>query len=144
MTETYELTIFNTVTQKYEKVSVSKEVYHAYMRTGWNIKDNNESYYAHEIQLSSLIGGEDGAYENFQEFLEDSEDPEKLHEKQEQIEALHTAIAELTDADQHLVQALFFDGQSEREYADHLGVYRNAVHKRKVRILKQLKNSLEK
>ena len=84
--------------------------------TTWkNIKDNNESYYAHEIQLSSLIGGEDGAYENFQEFLEDSEDPEKLHEKQEQIEALHTAIAELTDADQHLVQALFFDGQSERE-----------------------------
>lgn len=144
MTKTYEVTVFNTVTQKYEKVSVSKEVYHAYMRTEWNIKDNNESYYAHEIQLSSLIGGEDGAYENFQEFLDDREDPEKLHEKQEQIEALHTAIAELTDADQHLVQALFFDGQSEREYADHIGVYRNAVHKRKVRILKQLKNSLEK
>lgn len=144
MEKTYEVTTFNTITRKYEKVSVSKEVYHAYTRTGWNIKDNNESYYAHEIQLSSLIGGEDGAYENFQEFLEDSEDPEKLHEKQEQIEALHTAIAELTDADQHLVQALFFDGQSEREYADHLGVYRNAVHKRKVRILKQLKNSLEK
>ena len=123
MRETYELTVFNTGTQKYEKVSVIKEVYHAYMRTGWNIKGNNESYYAHEIQLSSLIGGEDGAYENFQEFLDDNENPEKLHERQEQIEALHTALATLTAADQQLVRALFFDGQSEREYADHIGVY---------------------
>lgn len=82
------------------------------MRTGWNIKDNNESYYAHEIQLSSLIGGEDGAYENFQEFLDDSEDPEKLHEKQEQIEALYAAIAGLNKADRQLVQALFSMGRA--------------------------------
>jgi len=43
MEKTYEVTVFNTVTGKYEKVSVSKEVYHAFMRTGWNIKDNNET-----------------------------------------------------------------------------------------------------
>lgn len=62
---------------------------------------------------------EPSPYENFQEFLDDSEDPEKLHEKQEQIEALYAAIAGLNKADRQLVQALFFDGQSEREYADH-------------------------
>ena len=36
MEKTYEVTTFNTITRKYEKVSVSKEVYHAYTRTGWN------------------------------------------------------------------------------------------------------------
>ena len=142
MERTYVLTVFNTVTGEYEKVSVSKEVYHAYMRTGWNIKDNNKRFYAREIQLSSSINGGSASHENYKEFVDNSNDPETLYEKKEQIDALYTAIAELNESDRHLVRALFFAGQTEREYADHIGVYRNAVHKRKVRILKQLKKSL--
>lgn len=36
----YTLTVFNTCTQEYEEVAVTEEVYRAYYRTGWNIKDN--------------------------------------------------------------------------------------------------------
>ena len=43
-----------------------------------------------------------------------------------------------------LVQGLFFDGLSEYEYADILGVSRAAIHKRKMRILKALKKTLKK
>ena len=37
----YTLTVFNTCTQEYEEVAVTEEVYRAYYRTGWNIKDNS-------------------------------------------------------------------------------------------------------
>lgn len=49
----------------------------------------------------------------------------------------------LSDLDKQLLQALFFDGLTEREYAELTGVYRNAVHKRKVRILEKLKKFME-
>lgn len=45
--------------------------------------------------------------------------------------------------DKQLLQALFFDGMTEREYAERAGVFRNAVHKRKARILAKLKKSME-
>lgn len=76
MAKTYLITVYNTLTSKYEEVSVSEEVYRVYMRTSWNIKDNAKSFYAHEIQLSSLIGGDDGAYENFREFIDTEHSPE--------------------------------------------------------------------
>ena len=119
----YTLIVFNTCTQKYEEVTVTEEVYRAYCRTGWNIKDNDQSFFDHEIQLSGMIGSQDGAYENFREFVDSVNTPENSRS---------------------LVQSLFFDGLSEYEYADILGVSRAAIHKRKMRILKALKKTLKK
>ena len=65
MSKKYYLYVHNTMTGKTEKVEVTEEVYFVYRRTEWNIKDNNNSFYKHEIQLSSLIG----YYENFSEFI---------------------------------------------------------------------------
>ena len=56
--------------EAYEDVVVTKDVYDTYCRTEWNIKDNNASFYDHEIQMSCLIGGEDNGYENFREFVQ--------------------------------------------------------------------------
>lgn len=42
-----------------------------------------------------------------------------------------------------LIQALFFEEKTERQYADELGVYRNAVHVRKIKVLKKLRTLLE-
>ena len=42
-----------------------------------------------------------------------------------------------------LLQALFFEEKTERQYADELGVYRNAVHARKMKVLKKLKAMFE-
>ena len=58
-------------------------------------------------------------------------------------EELHKAIKKLTKEEQELINALFFEGYTERSYAKKIGVYRNAVHKQKVRILKKLKKFLE-
>lgn len=140
MTKTYEVTVFNTITRKYEKVSVTQEVYNTYMRTEWNIKDNDERYYAHEIQIGALIGGEDGAFENFNEFIDDSQNPELLFAEQEQTEALYAAINKLCNADRELITAIYFEGMTERSYANKIGIPAMTVHDRKIRALKRLKN----
>lgn len=59
-------------------------------------------------------------------------------------EALYQAISALPTKSRSLVQSLFFEGLSEYEYADMLGVSRAAIHKRKMRILRVLKKTLRK
>ena len=59
------------------------------------------------------------------------------------IEKLMDVLPLLTDDEYELIQAIYFDEMSERDYAKKTGVYRNAIHKKKVRILEKLKNFLE-
>ena len=60
-----------------------------------------------------------------------------------EMDKLHTALAMLTPEEQALIQALFFEEKTERQYAEELGVYRNAIHVRKTKTLKKLKKLLE-
>lgn len=112
----FTLIVFNTCTQEYEEVIVTEEVYRAYCRTRWNIKDNDQSFFDHEIQTSGMIGSQDGAYENFREFIDAINTPEHIILEQIKKEALYQAISALPAADQALVQGLFFKGQSELDY----------------------------
>lgn len=144
MAKQYTLLVWNTVISQYEETAVSKEVYDEYRRSEWRISKNNDKHAAHETPFSALIGGDDGKVENFHEFLSDEEGPEKLIDKKGLMNTLRKAILSLNRSDQELVEALFFKGMSEREYAEHIGVFRNAIHKRKQRILRCLKKYLEK
>ena len=101
------VTVWNTVTYRYEETAVTQEVYDEYRRGEWRIGKNDDKHCANETPFSALIGGEDGNYENFREFIS------------------------------------YAEGLTEREYAEQLGVFRNAIHKRKVRILGKLKKFLE-
>ena len=88
----YTLTVYNIVTHRNEEIEVTREVYHAYRRTGWGIENNDASFFAHEIQMSGLIGGEEGAYENFKEFIDTENIPDNTVLKIVEIEALRKAI----------------------------------------------------
>jgi hypothetical protein len=68
--------VYDTITGKMVDVEVSQEIYTEYMRTEWGIKNNDNSFYNHEIQFSQLIGGDDGAFENFREFKKPNYDYE--------------------------------------------------------------------
>ncbi len=143
MTKTYTLTVFNTCTSQYEDVEVTREVYNEFRRGEWRIEKNDDKHRANETPFGELIGGDDGAFENFSEFIDNSLNPESILAESAQINALYSAMDMLSDLDKQLLQALFFDGMTEREYADLTGVFRNAVHKRKVRILAELKKIME-
>lgn len=56
---------------------------------------------------------------------------------------LEQALEKLSDKERYLITQLFYFGRTERELADELGVYRNAIHLQKKKILKKLKIIIE-
>lgn len=60
------------------------------------------------------------------------------------LEKLLESLKRLTVEEYELIFALYYEGKTEREYAQSKGNYHNAVHKRKIRILKKLEKFLEK
>ena len=142
--EIYILKVYNTLTKQYEDVVVTKKVYDTYRRTEWNIKDNDESFYEHEIQISGLIGGEDDAYENFREFIDDVNIPENIFMTREGMVEVRNAVRILPVQERNLIVALYYERLTENEYADKIGVSQQYVSKSKKKILKKLKLFLEK
>ena len=94
-----------------------------------------------EDSLDRLMDENAQQFPNEESPNEESVENTVLHKLE--VDKLHTALAMLTPEEQALIQALFFEEKTERQYAEELGVYRNAIHVRKTKILKKLKKLLE-
>lgn len=135
-------------------VEVTEDVYDAYMQGGRKIR-----YFESDLKVERTLYNADGTIkeivpsredsldrlmdDNAEQFADDSESVEELALRNITYDALHMAMSQLTEDERRLIVALFFNGKTERKYAESLGVYRNAVHKRKMRILEKLKKLLE-
>ncbi len=58
------------------------------------------------------------------------------------LEKLRQAVASLAEDDQQLIRVLYVEGMTERQYAEKTGVYHNAIHYQKKRLLAKLKMQL--
>lgn len=58
-------------------------------------------------------------------------------------DALYRALDQLNDAERELIQALYFEKKTERQFSDETGVPYMTIHNRKVRILAKLKKLLK-
>ena len=135
-------------------VAVTDEVYAAYTKG-----DRKMRYFENDLKTERFLLTKDGRIEqiipsredsldrlmedNAQQFSNGQESVEDVVFRQIMVDKLHTALSQLTEKERALIQALFFEEMTEREYAEQLGVYRNAVHKKKMRILEKLKKLLE-
>jgi RNA polymerase sigma factor (sigma-70 family) len=88
-----------------------------------------------EVSLDMLID-EDWDYPS------SAPSPEDIVVGRLEIEALHACLDMLDADDRALVGALFFDGLTEREYAETLGISKTALHARKGRVLAKIKKSM--
>ena len=59
------------------------------------------------------------------------------------VDRLRAALSLLSDSEQALIQAIFFDGFSERAYSEKQGLSPSAIHGRKMKILRKLKRIIE-
>ena len=139
----YVLNVYNTMTGQYELIQVTKEVFQTYRRTKWNIEDSTERFFKHETQMSSLIGGENEGYERFHEFIDYDNTPENQAIEEMVFQSLRNVLDLLPPKDYELVYELYFKNRTERECAQRLGMSQQAVHERKKRILKKIKNNLD-
>lgn len=60
------------------------------------------------------------------------------------VEQLRKAFLLLLPDERELITAIYIQNLTEREFAKKKGVYHNAVHKRKLRVLEKLKKFLDK
>ena len=134
----YIISVRNTTNGKYENVEVTEEVYTAYMRTGWNIKDNDDSFFKHQIQFSALLGNIDDAVENFKEFINAVEDVEEITEKNLTLETLIKVLKELNQDERELISLIFYQNKTEVNCAEKYGISQQFINKKKKRILCKL------
>ena len=136
--------IANIITVDGMDVEVPEDVYLAYAQA-----DRRERYIMEEQSSGKLLSleqmeedallpdyvGAETAPSAETEALE----REELRNLAEQKQILLLALLSLKDTDRELINALFFDGASTREYAQRMGVSQRAVIKRRDRILRDLK-----
>jgi len=90
-----------------------------------------------EDSLERLMGAE-------VQFVDPDTNVEEEAIRKLMVQKLRESLSLLTAEEYELILALFFENKTEREYAENLGVYHNAIHKKKLRILQKLKIILEK
>ena len=135
-----------------QRVAVSEEIYLAYYRS-----KRRDRYYEQDIKTETairdkngrVIGYAPGKEDSLERLLDAGEDFADGHAGTEDmvmhsfmLEQLRAALDKLPEDDRALIEALFFDGVTEREYAAITGIAQKNVNKKKQRILLRLKNIL--
>ena len=119
-----------------EKIPVSVEVYHAFKRPLWAERKRRKVRIEHERSLDIFM--DSGSDIPSKGALVDEIVEDKL-----MLDMLFVALAELTDDERGLIDALFFDEKSEREVSHDIGISSVAIHKRKHKILNKLQKFLK-
>lgn len=135
-------------------IEVTEAVYEAYMKGDRKIR-----YFENDLKTERVILDKEGHIKQIIPSREDSLDrladdnAEQFQDRHESVEdmvlrkisydRLYEAIGVLTEQEQALILALFFEEKTEREIASSFGVSQPAIHKQKNRILKKLKSFLE-
>lgn len=141
--------VTNIITVFGEDVVVSNEVFNAYSamdrRARYITDDASRNK---EVSLERLY--EDGIHleQIIREQVISPEDcyiaKEQRRLETERLRQLPHAISTLSETEQQLIHALFFEGMSTRKCARCMGVSQRTVIKRRDRILATLKNILKK
>ena len=124
MNSEYKLSVFNTITRRYEEIEVTKEIYREYKRTEWAIENDDRSFREHQITFSCLVVKKITA-----ELLK---------------ELLHKAVDSLKPKQREVIEELFFKGKTQVKYSEESGIPQRTISNRKTAALKKLKEIFEK
>ncbi len=126
---------------KGQKVEVSEEIYRAYVQP--ERKQRMREYRAKDnvsvtsVEVMSEKGFEiEDTSQNFEaDLIADEEHAEELSK-------LYAAIARLSERDRRVIQLYYFEGKTQQEIADILGIAKSTMSELLPRILLRLKNFL--
>ena len=139
-----------------EQIPITEEVYRAYKRPLWAehkrkerakrcrdengfrcIKDCRTCEKSHEGSDLSLNKFNEEGYE-----VADSLDLAELVADKLLLEQLVAALNDLDPDEQSLINALFYNDRTERDYAAEIGISHQAVGKRKQKVIEKLRSIL--
>jgi DNA-directed RNA polymerase specialized sigma24 family protein len=150
-----------SISQRYivigeQQVPVTEEVYRAYKRPAWaerkrkerqkRCRDENGNRCVEDCRHR---GDErTGRFLSLDRFLAEGfeiADPVNLAEMVAEkmlLEELNKALKELEPEERSLIEAIFYDGRTERDYADEIGLLHQSVNKRKQKIMVELRRHM--
>lgn len=131
-------------------VEVSNDVYRIYQKGEnrikyfqYNLKNNKHIYDKNGTYIYSKLCKEESLERMIErkqiQLYDNKQDVEDIVEHRLKVEKLHKAITKLIEEEQKLIQALFFEDKTEREYAKEIKISQPAVHKQKIKILNKIK-----
>ena len=118
-----------------QKVPVSEEVYRTYKRPAWAEAKRRAARAERERSLDALM--DEGL-----EFPDEQALVADIVEDKLLLDMLLEALAELTEDERGLIDALFYEEKSERQIAAETGVPRKTLAYRKTKILDKLKKMM--
>ena len=136
-----------TVSQDLPEYIMDKDIVRVALRTAKDVDATDEEwqeFIAHAKYGLLSIDAFDNEDDNGTDYIQaETEDVAETVTHLLMLDKLRSVIPMLSEIEQELIQALFFKGLTEREYAKECGVSQVAIHKRKSRILAKLKIFLE-
>jgi len=124
-----------------QRVAVTEEVYLAYYRMKRHERHLREKDAAHGlIRYASLDTHQSTGEEELPDA--DAEDVAEIVTRRLMSEKLHKCLELLPDGERALINALFFENKTERQYSAETGIPQKTINDRKTRILAKLKKLL--
>jgi len=149
-----------TITVDGNVVEVSAEVYEAYAQGGYKMENMEIGFkcdrvlkgpdrkavrdeHGQAIRLPEREVSLDKLIDEDWDYPSSEPSAEKVALARVEVDALRHALALLENDERVLIEALFFDGLSIREYAEHIGQSKSKVDRQKVKVLGKLKKIME-
>ena len=123
-------------------IEVAEEVYQAYSQA-----DRRERYVREEVEPGKVLSEDEVSLEKLGVEMSPSAEEtmlgqEGIRQTEQQLKRLADALASLNTAERQLLQALYFDRLSAREYARQLGVYHRTILYRRDKLLEKLRGKI--
>ena len=129
-----------TIVVKRQRVEVSEAVYRAYHKEREAERYQNKLIRQNELSLERFR--EDGVNIDYLIVRVQPDIVDRLNH-QEQLEALWIALQSLPEDERSLIDELFFNDKSEREFSAMISVPQKTINDRKKRILLKLRKLIE-
>lgn len=99
-------------------------------------------------KVADLLPSREDSYdrlieEEHHQFALDEPSPENMLLQEEELHLLRAALLLLTAEEKELIDALFYQEMSEREYAQQIGLSQKGVNKRRHKILSKLRKIMK-
>lgn len=115
-----------------KQVPVTEEVYRAFKRPAW--RDHKRSQVRRAREISADLLAESGYEIPSKDKLVDEIVEDKL-----MLDILLTALSELSKDERNLIEQIYLNEKTEREYSNESGLPQKTINNRKKAILKKLK-----
>ena len=123
-------------------IEVSEDVYYAYFHMERQERTQEEKKQRNEVlSYDALDNGETVGLENIPDLSSPSMEDQAI--AKEMYERLHHAVEALPRGERALIRAIYFEGKTEREYAEQQGCSQNKVFKHRMKTLSKLKMFLD-